>query len=108
MTNLETRLRESFSRHLDPVQVGPLPGSVRRRIRTRRLVNASLTTIVIGVIAVVSAVWLPDALSPPDRSQPVGPSPAPALDPKTLSYAWSVQVENGSALGELVHDSERI
>jgi hypothetical protein len=108
MTNLETRLRESLSRHLDPVQVDPLPGSVRRRIRIRRRVNASLTTIVIGVIAVVSATWLPGALSPPDRSQPITPAPAPVLDPATLSYAWSVRVENGSALGEVVHDSERI
>src|SRR5919106_372324 len=106
MTNLETRLRESLSRHLDPVQVEPLPGSVRRRIRMRRLVSASLTTIVIGVIAVVGAIWLPDTVSPPDRSQPIGP--APALDPATLTYAWSVQVEDASALGEVVQDSERI
>lgn len=83
------------------------PERVRRTVqrrKTRRRITAG------GVALLVAAAGLALAVGAlrdfgPSRSTPATEGP---IDPATLSYAWSVQIENATTVSEVLQDADRI
>lgn len=77
--------------------------TARRRARRRRITAGGVALVIAaaGLAFVVGA--LRDA-----GPRPATPATEGPLDPTTLTYAWSVRVEDTSAVGEVLQDADRI
>jgi len=75
-----------------------------RQLRTRRRITAGGVAMFVaaaGLALVVSALWE----VAPSRTRP---GTEGSIDPATLSYAWSVRIENASLVSEVLRDEDRI
>jgi len=77
--------------------------TARRRAKRRRITAGGVALVVAaaGLALVVGA--LRDA-----GPRPVAPATEGPLDPSTLTYSWSVRVDNASAVGQVLQDADRI
>lgn len=80
---------------------------VRRTVRRRSMRRKITAGGVAFVVAAAGFALLVGALrhAAPDPATPATEGP---LDAASLRYAWSVRIENASAVGEILQDSDRI
>lgn len=75
-----------------------------RRRSTRRRITAGGVALLVAAAGLAFVVGALRDTGP----QPVTPATPGSLDPTTLRYAWSVEIEDASAVSEVVQDDDRI
>ncbi|MGH2650771.1 MAG: hypothetical protein ACRDHK_06110, partial [Actinomycetota bacterium] len=99
---------ETVRRAVEAIPVPPPdPERVRRAARRRAMRRRITAGGVALLIAAAGTAFLVGALRDAGP-RPATPGTEGPLDPTTLTYAWSVRVENASAVGEVLQDSDRI